>query len=257
MPATAHAINRYELKFLVTPSVAAALRAEFDQHLDVDPLGVDGTYEVWSRYYDTRSLDFYWEKIEGEKFRRKLRIRHYGPPYTLGADTPVFVEIKQRINRTTQKRRAGLPYLDAERLCAGEDPSVYLPSDAAFVDEVRRLVGERQLRPIAVVSYTREAYMGRAPEAGLRITIDSHLRGRDRDLDLSRDDAEHRFLIEPMLSVLEIKVDNRVPYWVTELAARHRLQLERVSKYCLCVDAYAQRPRSIFHESDHEELISR
>ncbi len=255
MPTSAHATNRYELKYFVTPAVATALRAEFAERLDGDAMGIDGAYEVWSRYYDTPSLDFYWEKIDGEKFRRKLRIRHYGPPHTLSASTPVFVEIKQRINRTTQKRRACLTYRDAELLCAGKEPSAFDGADSTFIEEVRRLVGERHLLPIAVVAYSRQAFVGRAPESGLRITIDSHLRGRDRDLDLSLEGQEHRLLIEPMISVLEIKVNDRAPYWLSELAARHRLQLERVSKYCLCIDAYGRRPRSMFHASDHEELI--
>ena len=36
--------------------------------------------------------------------------------------------------------------------------------------------------------------------------------------------AEHRFIVRPDLSVVEVKVNERVPYWLTELIARHNLQ---------------------------------
>ena len=52
------------------------LRAELSARMDHDAHGA--TYGVWSVYYDTIDLRFYWEKIEGLRFRRKLRVRHYG-----------------------------------------------------------------------------------------------------------------------------------------------------------------------------------
>ena len=210
---------------------------------------------MWSRYYDTRDLRFYWEKIEGIRFRRKLRIRHYGRPSDLTPQHPVWVEVKQRVNRTTQKRRASLSYADANRVCGGHEPQVVQDRDTAVVAEVLAMVGEFTLRPTTVVGYVREPFEGRDEETGLRVTIDSRVRGRDRDLDLGLE-TENRFVVRPDFSIIEVKINERVPYWLTDWIARHNLQLIRMSKYCQAVEAYGAAPRSVFHvPADHDEEL--
>lgn len=242
--------NRFELKYVADRRLVESFRAELPAKLDRDAHGIDGFYPVWSMYYDTRDLRFYWEKIDGERFRRKLRIRHYGMPDELTDDTSVWVEIKQRVNRVTQKRRVRLPYAQALQLCAGQPPGA-CDEDAAVVEEILFLVGRLQLRPTTVVGYVREAYVGRAEDSGLRMTIDSRVRGRDRDMDL-RVGAENRFVVQPHLSVVEVKVNERVPYWLTEHIARHNLSLRRISKYCQSVEAFGVAPRSAFQVSAAE-----
>jgi len=249
--ATIRRFNRFELKYLADRRLIDGFRAELPAKLDRDPHGVDGFYPVWSTYYDTRGLRFYWEKIDGEKFRRKLRIRHYGTPDDLGDRTKVWVEIKQRVNRVTQKRRVRLPYADASRLCAGQAPAIFDPGDEAIIEEILVLAAQNQLQPTTVVGYVREAYLGRDEDSGLRVTIDSRIRGRDGDLDL-RLRAENRFIVPPHLSVVEVKVNERVPYWLTELIARHNVSLIRVSKYVQSVEAFERAPRSIFHIADFD-----
>lgn len=235
--------NRYELKYIADRRLVTAFRDSLDGRVDRDPHGVDGFYPVWSRYYDTSDLTFYWQKIDGIRFRRKLRIRHYGAPDDLTADSRVWVEIKQRLNRVTQKRRVRLPYLEALRLCGGEHPAGVHARDSALISEILGFVQVLGLRPITVVGYVREAFHGRDEDGGLRITIDSRLRGRDRDLDLNAV-GESRFIVHPELSVIELKVNERVPYWLTDLIAKHDLQLVRLSKYCQSIEAFRRVPRS-------------
>jgi hypothetical protein len=238
--------NRYELKYIAGRKLVTAFRDGLDSRLDRDPHGVRGFYPVWSRYYDTRDLRLYWEKIDGIRFRRKLRIRHYGAPDLVTDATQVWVEIKQRVNRVTQKRRVRLAYAEALGLCDGMEPAVYEPRDRAVIEEVLVFVQQHALRPTTVVGYVREAYVGREEDGGLRITVDSRVRGRDRDLDLYSG-GENRHIIRPELSVVEIKVNERVPYWLTERIAGHNLQLVRMSKYCQSVEAFGRRPRSAMH----------
>lgn len=247
--------NRFELKYVADRRLVEAFRQELPGKLARDPHGVDGFYPIWSTYYDSPDLRFYWEKIDGEKFRRKLRIRHYGTPGELTGDTPVFAEIKQRVNRVTQKRRVRLPYEAALRLCAGNPPESADPQDSAVIEEIETMVRQNMLRPTTVVGYVREAFFGRDEDSGLRVTIDSRIRGRDRDLDL-RWPGENRYVIPPHLSVVEMKVNERVPYWLTELIARHNISLIRVSKYCQSVERFGLAPRSrrIFDEPFEDEI---
>jgi SPX domain protein involved in polyphosphate accumulation len=256
-PSRLHAFNRYEIKYLVDIARLSELRHELLSRLDPDSHASATGYGVWSVYYDTRALRFYWEKIEGLRFRRKLRIRHYGDRSTIDDGTTVYVEIKQRVNRVTQKRRIALPYRDARLLCDGRQPPEHDPRQAAFVSEVLSLVAGLDLRPVAMTGYQREAYVGRDADTGLRVTVDHRVRGRDRDFHLGAD-AENRLIIPARLSVLEIKANERVPYWLTDLAAGMNLSVVRVSKYCQSVEAFGRAPRSVFHipDSDPAEALA-
>lgn len=246
-PSRLHAFNRYEIKYLVDRSLIDELRIEFRRRLDLDEHTTRGGYAVWSLYYDTPSLRFYWEKIEGLRFRRKLRLRLYGEQAAAGDDTPVFVEIKQRVNRVTQKRRVLVPYGEARTLCDRRQMIDYDPSGIAFLEEVLGLVDGLDLRPVALTGYRREAYVGRDADVGLRVTLDHRIRGRDRDLRLDAEAAENRYIIPPRMAVLEVKANDRVPSWLTDLTARHNLSVIRVSKYCQSVETFGRAPRSIFH----------
>jgi hypothetical protein len=44
-------------------------------------------------------------------------------------------------------------------------------------------------------------------------------------------------LLPPDRVVAEVKVNDRVPAWLTRLSSRHDLTLVRMSKYCAAIDA--------------------
>lgn len=252
-PSKLHSFNRYEIKYLLPSDRVPELRAELTRRMDADSHGADGGYGVWSTYYDTRDLRFYWEKIEGLKFRRKLRVRHYGDRFSVGDDTTVHVEIKQRVNRVTQKRRVALPYRLARELCDGRRMVEHDRSQRAFLEEVLELVSMLDLRPVAMTGYQREAFVGRDADVGLRVTLDHRVRGRDRDFHFAAG-AENRLIVPARLSVVEFKANERVPYWLTDLAARMSMSVVRVSKYCQSVEAFGRAPRSIFHVPESAEV---
>src|SRR5688500_6376039 len=104
---------RYELKYLLRREQVKPLVTELSQTLRLDahanPLGV---YPITSLYYDTPDYKGYWDKLDGQRSRRKVRVRVYGDR-TITEETPAFLEVKQRINKLMRKRRVSLPYGDA------------------------------------------------------------------------------------------------------------------------------------------------
>ncbi|NYI06853.1 polyphosphate polymerase domain-containing protein [Allostreptomyces psammosilenae] len=246
-----HAFNRYEIKYLVDTTTATRIRDRLAERLDRDAHSPVGGYGVWSLYYDTPDLRFYWEKIEGLRFRRKLRVRHYGDRTAITDDTPVFVEIKQRVNRVTQKRRVQLPYLTARELCDGRALVEHSPAQRAFVEEVVELICRLNLQPTAMTGYQREALVGRDADLGLRVTFDRRVRGRDRDFHLGAE-STNRFLIPPHMTIMEVKANERVPYWLTDITASMNLQVVRVSKYCQSIEVHGKAPRSAFHVREED-----
>ncbi|AQA01339.1 vacuolar transporter [Mycobacterium sp. MS1601] len=238
-----HAFNRYEIKYLLDEMKIPALRDALAARMSTDPFSPRGGYPVTSLYYDTAGLRFYWEKIEGLRFRRKLRMRLYGNPAECTDETQVQVEIKQRVNRVTQKRRVAMPYGTARQWLDGRREIACEPHQRAFVHEVTALVGNLDLRPIVTTGYLREAFVGHDADLGLRVTIDHKVHGRDRDFHFASG-AENRFIIPPKLAIVEIKANERVPYWVTDLAASSEMSVVRISKYCQSVQAVDLAPRS-------------
>ncbi len=54
--------------------------------------------------------------------------------------------------------------------------------------------------------------------------------------------AENRLIVPARKAIMEVKANERVPYWFTDLTAARNLQVVRVSKYCQSVEAYGLAP---------------
>jgi SPX domain protein involved in polyphosphate accumulation len=230
---TIRSFNRYELKYLVHASQIDGLVADISHQMAPDPHGdASGSYVISSLYYDSSELHMLRSKIVGTNYRRKLRVRVYGGP-DAGPPRSAMVEIKQRLGRTTQKRRVVVPLGEALQLCEAQDPRAWDDDrDQAVADEIKALVRALALRPACTITYRRRAFMGSRFEPGLRVTFDTDIWGAPPRLDFYAQ-RPTAFLMPRDWSVLEIKVDDRVPSWINELVTRHGCELRRVSKYCL------------------------
>jgi SPX domain protein involved in polyphosphate accumulation len=231
--ATIRSFNRYELKYLIHASEISGIVADVLRQMSPDNYGdATGSYVISNLYYDSPGLHMLRSKIVGNNFRRKLRVRTYGradgaPP------TMAMAEIKQRLGRTTQKRRVMVTLDEALQLCDGQRSQTWDDAtDQTVAEEISGLVLALGLRPACTISYRRRAFVGSRNEPGLRVTIDTDLWGAPPRLDFYAQ-RPTSFLIPRDWSILEIKVDNRVPHWINELVTRHDCQLRRVSKYCL------------------------
>ena len=243
-----HRFNRYEIKYLMDESNLPELREKLKERMLADSHQlVHGPARITSLYYDTRDLRCYWEKIEGLRFRRKLRIRVYGPPESVTDETKVFVEIKQRVNRVTQKRRIPLSYKEARILCDERTDPDNPDVRPEFVNEVLTLTQALDLQPTAITSYQREAYVGVDADTGVRITLDHRVRGRNRDFYLGTKGATNHFIIPPHIAVVELKANERVPAWFTDLAAELNLNTVRISKYCQSIESHQLGARATQH----------
>lgn len=223
--------NRFELKYLLPLESARAFADELALHAHPDPHSGLAGYPVYSLYWDSPELTFFWEKLDGEKLRRKLRFRRYE-----GRDD-TYVEIKQRTDRTVQKRRTRLPVADALALFdrgainSGREAAVTEP----VLQEALVLTRVHRLAPTAAVRYQRQAWFATF-EPDLRVTFDSRLQYDVHELDLAQPFRTGAYLLAPDWCVLEIKYNHRVPQWLLALVRRHGLDVVRFSKYCAAVD---------------------
>ena len=223
--------NRFELKYLIHYSQAQALVRSMSPYLRTDAnAGDGGYYKITSRYYDSPDLRCYWEKVNGERFRRKVRLRTYG-----NSPEKAFLEIKQRTNLSVQKRRS-LHDLDMlEKQMQLMKRGEYVPGEEPVMDEVCNLVSRYRLEPKVIISYSRAAFFDQY-RPDLRITLDRNIKCRTLGLDLRRSDFGGRYVVPATMYILEVKFNEVVPRWLCNCLNHHDLKVERVSKYCLGVE---------------------
>ncbi len=239
--------NRFELKYIVPVNLIPILQEHLKQYMIPDSYGdKHGWYGLASLYYDNAEYNYYREKIEWLKYRRKLRIRCYERKEKLTPDSIVFVEIKQRVDRVTQKRRVPMKYSDALDLCNKKIIPHHEIQDAAVIDEIYQMVAVWNLRPTIITSYFRQAWMGTEYDLWLRITFDVNIRERHKDLDLESKKI-WQFMIEPNYSIMEIKANEHIPFWIIELISKYNLNLIRISKYCQGLETSEKVNKSIYH----------
>ena len=233
-PQYVRSFNRFEYKYIIAHEDAVAFRANLAPYTSVDPHSdPERGYPVYSIYWDSPELVLFWEKLDGIKYRRKLRFRRYA-----GGDG-AFVEIKQRIDRTVQKRRVLLDVPTIQRRfrwdSAEEDDLDGRQRPDRVELEAHFLQRHYGLEPKMAVGYRRQALFGRY-ESDLRITFDSRLRYSAQDLALDAPFEIGKEILPADRVVLEIKFNERVPLWLCKLIQRHGLEMVRMSKYCTAVD---------------------
>jgi hypothetical protein len=257
---TIHTFNRFELKYLLSLQQAERIKTDLKRYVVPDENGHhNGRYTLSSLYYDSPDLRCYRENADGLKFRRKLRIRRYETGEVFTDESPVFLEIKQRYDRVTQKRRTVLPYHQALRLCNDRQIPEYGSDGKALIEEVYVFLWQYNLRPVSIVRYDRQAFVGSEYDRGLRVTFDTALSFQAHQLHLHEQPSGLPML--PASSVvMEIKVNERLPSWLADLVAAHNLQRVGISKYCSSRKAArngtAARRHSLRVECSQDVLVS-
>lgn len=227
--------QRFEIKYVIDEEIARQARQFVRAHLELDENGVgkpNYSYPVHSLYFDSPLLHTFWSTINGDKNRFKLRVRFYDN----APMSPVFLEIKRRVNSCILKQRAGVRKQAVPALLAGQLPGAeHLLRD----DAKSRLAAENFLKlaqklnagPVVHVAYAREAWVD--PESDrVRITFDRRVRTERRTeatFDTAMVNASEPFGDKV---IIEIKFTDRFPNWCGPLVSHFGLMQCGAAKYC-------------------------
>src|SRR5215212_10202095 len=121
--------SRFEQKYIISEDIALQVREFVRSYLELDENGVgkpNYSYPVHSLYLDSDDLKLFWSTINGDKNRFKLRLRFYNN----NPDTPIFFEIKRRMNNCILKQRGGVRREAVDSLLSG-----LLPEPAHMVSK--------------------------------------------------------------------------------------------------------------------------
>lgn len=221
--------QRYEQKYWLNAAQYAHLRDLLAPMMREDAYG---RYSICSLYYDTDQFDLIRASLDKAVYREKLRLRSYGVP---NAETRVFLEIKKKFQRRTGKRRIALTLRQAQEYL---HDGVHPPEEGQILHEMDFLTERYRLSPKVLIAYDRVALYSEKDE-GLRVTFDTNIRCRTRDLSLEAGDdgeplsADDRYL-------MEVKTPSTVPLWLARILSDCGLLPVSFSKYG---EAYRTRIR--------------
>jgi SPX domain protein involved in polyphosphate accumulation len=220
--------NRYEKKYLIDYRTYEALQSRLQDCMDRDAYNRGGaTYSICNVYYDTPDSHLIRTSLQKPVYKEKLRVRSYG---VAQPDTKVFVEIKKKYNKLVNKRRSGITLSAAEQfLMTGEKPALTSKMNGQVIDEVAYMTSCKNLFPTLYLAYEREAWFGRGRH-DLRISFDSHILTRRTDVSLSSP-IYGEPLLAPGLRLMEIKVAQSIPVWLSRLLAEYKIYPNSFSKY--------------------------
>ena len=226
--------QRFELKYLINEEHALMAREFVRSYLDFDEYSVgkpNYSYPVHSLYLDSDDLKLYWETINGNKNRYKLRLRYY----STHPDAPVFFEIKQRVNNCIMKQRGGVRQDSVPLLLKGHLPQIdhlvsKAPNQLVALQNFCRLAYTIHAQPKVHIFYMREAYVSDDDQS--RVTIDRKVYGEANPGCSIKTEMEHPALSFANQVILELKFTNRFPDWFRELVRVFGFMQCGAAKYC-------------------------
>jgi hypothetical protein len=223
---------RYELKYLITESKAAALESYIRPFLEYDKyskLQRGGMYPIVSLYLDSPDLQLCRETLTGAKNRFKLRIRSY----TDEPEYPRFFEIKRRINRGILKSRARVTDEDVPALLQGKPlPPRGYTTDEVALNQFQLYVATIHAGPMVLIRYLRQAFESPS-ENRVRVTFDRELCYKVTDKPEVRlgGPGWQPSGVTQGHAILEIKFTGVYPAWLSRMVADFDLEAGSVSKF--------------------------
>lgn len=230
-------MKRFELKYIVTAQQRAFLERCLEGHMKLDKYGITS---IASLYYDTIDYRLIRTSIEKPAFKEKIRLRSYG----LASDTsPVFLELKRKYDGIVYKRRVQTTIPAVNRFFQREGDIVADGQIAREITYFRDYYGT--LVPACLIIYDRAAYF--EPGGDLRLTIDGNPRYRIKDANLVTN-MEGISLLPQGCAILEIKVQEAMPLWLTHILDEGRIYQSSFSKYG---EAYKQQAWNLLLERNN------
>lgn len=210
--------RRREIKYLITAQQRQAMEAEFARRMVPDRFAHSSIRNV---YYDTPDFRLIRHSLEHPVYKEKLRLRCYG-----SNNAEVFLEVKKKYKGIVYKRRILLEEQQAEAFMAGRGdiPDTQIGREMVYFRDFYQ-----NLQPQVFLSYERDSWAG-VNDPGLRVTIDEKICYRTTDLHLTRQPGGEEIL-EPGLSLMEVKAEYAIPLWLTEMLAHLGIRKVSFSKY--------------------------
>lgn len=218
-------VSRREEKYSLHLSEALLLSNKLSQVLTPDENSKEGAYLVRTLYFDTIEDRDFFDKINEQYLRRKIRIRCYSTD-----DKIVKLEMKQKQGVYQKKRSMYITREDALRLIDGQY-SVLLRYNDDFAAELFSVMTKECYRPKSIIEYSRSAFV--VAENNTRLTIDSRIYATESSHDFFERNLQLYPILEQDRAILEIKYNRFLLGYISDLLSCVNRKTVSYSKYTL------------------------
>lgn len=220
--------NRHEKKYLMDAGTYEKVQKRLSDYMELDAYNKQQeTYSICNLYYDTDDSHLIRTSIQKPKYKEKLRLRSYGTP---DGDSKVYVEIKKKICGRGNKRRSAMKLSEAYAfLDSGTLPPIKTYMNRQVLLETAYMLQQHFLQPKVFLTYERRAFFG-SGQHDLRISFDTSITTRRTDLKLESG-MHGETLLDDQTWLMEIKVAQSIPVWLTQLLSEYKIYPMGFSKY--------------------------
>ena len=213
---------RHEYKFVIPYDEMLRLREKFNKLLDIDR-NYNG-YMIRSLYFDSVDDEDYYDKLNGEMNRKKIRLRIYDPKGEL-----VKLELKAKYDYHQLKESLIIKKEDAKELIKG-NYNILLNYQEDLAKRIYIILMSGYYKPKVIIEYQRIAYMGKTTT---RITFDFEIKSSTNIEDFFEDNVNYIENIDKKDVVLEVKFDRLLEPYISTILDKYISRSQSVSKYIM------------------------
>jgi len=225
---------RLERKYFIPTTMLAQATAMLSHSCIPDPQFPHGL--VQSIYYDTTDLEFFYQSADGQRSKRKIRIRWYDRPND--GYTTAYLEVKSKVGLIGTKARSALQ-VQTSRLSR---PTTAGPVPYDHLCQILTGLGflpERRIYPIVMIQYVRSRFVDIA--TGMRVSLDQRTESRL----ITNLDGFVRPRVMLSGAIIELK-GSCIDIPPTLQWLRHmQSDWSGYSKYAVCLEAHMTEPGSV------------
>lgn len=238
---------RKEIKFLLSMEQYEALLEEIHKYMDSDKFCIGGKdYGIYNLYYDTPDDYLIRTSLEKPYYKEKIRLRSYYSPAS--PSDKVFLEIKKKVGGIVTKRRVTMTLAESEAYLFQHQKPVYINKylQKQIFQELDVFLTNYPVVPKQYISYQRSAFFGK-DDPDFRLTFDRQITERRYDLSLSEESYGAQ-IIAPNQRLMEVKIANAMPLWLSEKLSELKIYKVSFSKYGT---AYKRYIRNKLYQEGH------
>ncbi len=218
---------RYELKFVISDATARLLKQQLKNvmYMDSHSISDEYSYDIRSIYFDDTYGSAYRDKVNGEEYRYKYRIRMYN-------NDPGFIslECKHKDENMTYKESCRLSEEVARALINKQ--YLKIKSSNPFMNRFLADAITKNLSPSVIVDYRRTALT--YPVSEVRVTFDENLRSGRYETDIFNKEINTFAMYPEGVCVLEVKCNEYIPQHILAILNSVPKLRQAVSKFALC-----------------------
>ena len=218
-------VYRSENKYILSKKDISNLKFKLNRILQRDTNSANDSYKVKSLYFDSiNNIDFN-TKLAGTEIRKKIRIRTYD-----SKSNKCKLEMKQKNGDLQHKISMWIEKKDAQELIKknyGVLTKYFDKNKEAIIFYTTMSMG--CYVPVVLIEYDRIAFT--YPKNDTRITIDMNIRCSETNFDLFDNNVIYTQVIDGE-TVLEVKYNEQLVGFISEILKPYSLNRISVSKYC-------------------------